>query len=337
MTAIAPGRTARKVILHEVGPRDGLQMEKQVVPLEQKDALDPTALLAAGVDIIQLGSFVHPEKVPQMADTDALFRRLTAGQDRRPRVLSGLVLNEKGLERGLACGVEMFCMGVSASETHSQKNTGMSTAEATRRIIADGASRRVAAGKKVQVSVQSAFGCGFEGPVPDGARAGHRAQPTWRPGSAASAWPTPPATPTRRRSSGCSARSSRSTPAIECTCHFHNTYGLGMANCYAALRRGRDVASRPSFAGLGGCPFTKVPAGNVGHRGPRPLAAARRACARTSTSTTLVERGPRRGGVSSAASCRAASYKTGLASSDLKAGDSMTNTATFSKASGSST
>ena len=72
MTANAPGQDARKVILHEVGLRDGLQMEKQVVPLEQKIKWTET-LLAAGVDIIQLGSFVHPVKVPQMADTDALF------------------------------------------------------------------------------------------------------------------------------------------------------------------------------------------------------------------------------------------------------------------------
>jgi hypothetical protein len=108
------------------------------------------------VDAVQVGSFVHPQKVPQMADTDELFRRLAAGP-RPPVILSGLVLNEKGLERGLRCGVEMFCMGASASETHSLKNTGMGTAEATRRIV--GAAREaVAADKRVQVSVQSAFG-----------------------------------------------------------------------------------------------------------------------------------------------------------------------------------
>jgi hydroxymethylglutaryl-CoA lyase len=123
MTATASGQQAGKVILHEVGLRDGLQMEKQVVPLEQKIRWTEL-LLAAGVDIIQLGSFVHPGKVPQMADTDVLFRHFSAaGQKPSGTVLSGLVLNEKGLERGMSCGVEMFCMGVSASETHSQKNT----------------------------------------------------------------------------------------------------------------------------------------------------------------------------------------------------------------------
>ena len=155
--------SAAPIFIHEVGLRDGLQMEKQVVPTEQKIAWIET-LLGSWVDILQLGSFVHPGKVPQMADTDELFRRLTA--DKRSRaVLSGPVLNEKGLERGLACGVEMFCLGASASETHSLKNTGMTSGEALERIVAI-AREAASSGKKVQVSVQSAFGCGFEGPVP---------------------------------------------------------------------------------------------------------------------------------------------------------------------------
>ncbi len=153
-----------EILIHEVGPRDGLQVEKQVVPTDVKETWI-RGLMASGLDIVQVGSFVHPEKVPQMADTDELFRRLAGAPGPRP-VLSGLVLNEKGLDRGMACGVEMFCMGVSASDTHSRKNTGMSTEEAQRRIIAT-AKAAAAAGKKVQVSVQSAFGCGFEGRIPD--------------------------------------------------------------------------------------------------------------------------------------------------------------------------
>jgi len=126
----------KNIIIHEVGMRDGLQMEKQVVPMELKLKWI-RAIMESGVDIIQIGSFVHPEKVPQMADTDKLFTELTKDNSRPENVvLSGLVLNEKGLERGFNCGVEMFCMGVSASETHSRKNTGMSVAEATDRIIA---------------------------------------------------------------------------------------------------------------------------------------------------------------------------------------------------------
>ena len=247
-----------RIVIHEVGPRDGLQMEKQVVPIEKKEAWI-RGLMAAGVDIVQVGSFVHPEKVPQMADTDELFRRLTAGKT-SPTVLSGLVLNEKGLERGLTCGVEMFCLGASASETHSQKNTGMSSADATRRIVG-AAQQAVAAGKKVQVSVQSAFGCGFEGPVPE-ERVLEMVRAYLEAGLrnvslADTAGHADPAQVERLF-----GRVLALDPGVECTCHFHDTYGMGMANLYAAMRAG-VTSFETSFAGLGGCPFTKVAAGNV--------------------------------------------------------------------------
>jgi hydroxymethylglutaryl-CoA lyase len=250
--------TERKVKLHEVGPRDGLQMESRVVPLDKKEAW-LRELMESGVDIIQVGSFVHPVKVPQMADTDELFRRLTSGKKSRA-VLSGLVLNEKGLERGLACGVEMFCMGASASETHSMKNTGMGTQEAARRIIG-AAKSALAAGKKVQVSVQSAFGCGFEGPIPE-----ERVLDLVRAYLEAGLRNISLADTAGHAYPGLVERLFNAVqnldPEIECACHFHNTYGMGMANMFAALRSG--VASfETSFAGLGGCPFTKVAAGNV--------------------------------------------------------------------------
>ncbi|HOX55700.1 MAG TPA: hydroxymethylglutaryl-CoA lyase [Candidatus Paceibacterota bacterium] len=260
MTTTPPGRKARPVILHEVGLRDGLQAEKQVVPLEQKIRW-AELLLSAGVDIIQLGSFVHPGKVPQMADTDALFRHFSApGRTTSGAILSGLVLNEKGLERGMACGVEMFCMGVSASETHSQKNTGMSVADATSRIIAM-AKEAVGAGKKVQLSVQSAFGCGFEGVVPE-ERVLKIAEQFLSAGFrnislADTAGHGMPAQVERLFGAILKA-----APDAECTCHFHNTYGLGMANCWAALNAGVQCFES-SVAGLGGCPFTKVAGGNV--------------------------------------------------------------------------
>src|SRR5665647_460991 len=154
----------KNIIIHEVGIRDGLQAEEVVVPTEQKIKWIKK-LAETGVDIIQLGSFVNPKKMPQMADTDELFKYFSLpGNKLHNVILSGLVLNEKGLERGMACGVEMFCMGVSASETHSQKNTGMTTADATDRIIAM-AKAAMASNKNVQAAVQSAFGCGYEGKI----------------------------------------------------------------------------------------------------------------------------------------------------------------------------
>ncbi|HTY38713.1 MAG TPA: hydroxymethylglutaryl-CoA lyase [Bacteroidota bacterium] len=249
-----------EIFIHEVGLRDGLQMEKQVVPLEHKVRWTEQ-LIAAGIDIIQLGSFVHPDKVPQMADTDKLFEYFNAPGHKPVRtILSGLVLNEKGLERGDRCGVEMFCMGVSASDTHSRKNTGMSTEEAATRIIAMG-KQAASQGKNVQVSVQSAFGCGFEGIIPPervlllvrryleaglthislADTAGH-AQPYQ----------------VRKLIEQVLAID----PSVQCSCHFHDTYGMGMANTVAAMDLGIQYFES-SFAGLGGCPFTKVAAGNI--------------------------------------------------------------------------
>ncbi len=251
--------TKARLLLHEVGPRDGLQVESRTVPTETKLGwID--GLLAAGVDVVQVGSFVHPEKVPQMADTDELFRLLAQRPDAGRAVLSGLVLNEKGLDRALLCGVPLVCLGVSASDTHSRKNTGMDTAEATRRIVAT-AKRAVESGRAVQVSVQSAFGCGFEGPVPEervlaivkeylgaGLRRISLAD------TAGHAYPDQ----VERLYGAILALAPDAEPA----CHFHDTFGLGMANVWAAMRSG-VVSFESSFAGLGGCPFTRVAAGNV--------------------------------------------------------------------------
>ncbi len=257
---MSPGDIMNEIILHEVGPRDGLQMEKQTVPLEQKIKWIEGSI-QAGIDIVQVGSFVHPEKVPQMADTDALFRHF-ALEGKRPAgvILSGLVLNEKGLDRGLDCGVDMFCMGVSASETHSKKNTGMTTEEASGRIIAM-AKKALAERKRVQVSVQSAFGCGFEGVIPkervlsiikrylDAGLKNISLADTAGHGNP-------------EQVEEMFAAIFALDPSILATCHFHNTYGLGLANCRAAMSAGVKYFES-SFAGLGGCPFTKVAAGNV--------------------------------------------------------------------------
>ena len=221
-------------------------------------------------------------------------------------MLSGLVLNEKGLERGLACGVEMFCMGVSASETHSRKNTGMGTGGA-RAHHRHGAGRPSRAGKRVQVSVQSAFGCGFEGPVAEGAVLDDRAGATWTRACAASAWPTRPATRIPRRSRTLFGAIRALDPDVELACHFHNTYGLGLANCCAALRAG-VTSFESAFGGLGGCPFTKVAGGNVCTEDLVHGCSAW-ACARTSISTRLIDVARRRRGASSGASCPGCVYR----------------------------
>jgi hydroxymethylglutaryl-CoA lyase len=249
-----------EIKVHEVGLRDGLQIEKQTVPREEKIKW-VQGLIAAGIDMIQLGSFVNPEKVPQMVDTDQLFTQLNQ-PGRKPLgvAFSGLVLNEKGLERGMACGVDLFCMGVSASDTHSRKNTGKGSEEAVGQIIAM-AQAAMKAGKRVQVSIQSAFGCGFEGPIPRervlsivdkylAAGIGNISLAD----TAGHAYP--------QQVESLYAEIRKRDSQVELACHFHNTYGLGLANCYAALNSGVKYFES-ALGGLGGCPFTKVAAGNV--------------------------------------------------------------------------
>lgn len=245
--------------IHEVGLRDGLQMEPQTVPLEQKIQW-ADSLIASGVDILQLGSFVNPARMPQMADTDDFFRHYLTNGKPTGTILSGLVLNEKGLDRGMECGVDMFCMGVSASETHSTKNTGKPVDEALD-IIIKMADKAIAAGKKVQVSVQSAFGCGFEGKISEDkvlsivkkyVESGIK-----NISLADTAGHANPAQ-VERLFKGIHAID----PTIELTCHFHNTYGVGLLNCWVAMANGVKYIET-AFGGLGGCPFTKLAAGNV--------------------------------------------------------------------------
>jgi hydroxymethylglutaryl-CoA lyase len=248
----------REITIHEVGLRDGLQVEKQIVPFEQKVRW-AEELAGAGIDILQLGSFVHPDKVPQMADTDRLFNHFPGGRI-GSTTLSGLVLNERGLERGLACGVGLFCMGVSASDTHSRRNTGMVAAEALPRIIAM-AQQAVRAGKPVQVSVQSAFGCGYEGSVPEERVLGIVGKLLDAGlGTISLADTAGHAHPDQVHRLFGAIR--RLDDAVQCACHFHDTYGVGLANCCAALDAG-VTSFESAVGGLGGCPFTALAAGNV--------------------------------------------------------------------------
>lgn len=248
-----------EIKIHDVGMRDGLQMEKQVIPFEEKIAWIKK-LARSGIDIIQAGSFVHPGKVPQMADTDSLFNYLSENKLPGNVVLSGLVLNEKGMERAFNCNVGLVCVGVSASETHSMKNTGMGVDEAQERII-NIAKSIISSGRKVQASVQSAFGCGFEGKIDEGKVLGIAAKYIDAGIRNISLADTAGHANPEKVSRMFTAIHEMSAD-VETACHFHNTYGMGMANCYAAFKAGVKYFES-AFGGLGGCPFTKLASGNV--------------------------------------------------------------------------
>jgi hydroxymethylglutaryl-CoA lyase len=246
------------IILHDVGMRDGLQVEPEIVPTERKIQWIER-LMRSGVDVVQAGSFVNPKLVPQMADTDEIFRHFAGRKAGTPR-LSALVLNERGLERGLACGVDYFCMGVSSSDTHSRKNTGMSTADATARVLAMARTAQEA-GATVQLSVQSAFGCGYEGMVPLSRVLGivdrYLAAGFDRISLADTAGH---ATPPQVEGLFHAIRSA--APGVLCACHFHDTYGIALANAWAAMNAGVRLFET-AFGGLGGCPFTAVAGPNL--------------------------------------------------------------------------
>ncbi len=247
-----------EIVVHEVGLRDGLQMESQLVPTITK--LEWVQLLIdSGIDIIQLGSFVNPKVLPQMADTDDLFAKIKELGVRSVK-FSALILNEKGLERAIKAGVDLICMGVSASETHSQKNTGMTVSEALERIV-NIAKEAMKLGKDIQASVQSAFGCGYEGEIPE-ERVFQIVERYFSEGinkisladTSGYAFPT--------KVERMYQQLQKMNPSAEYACHFHNTYGLGMVNTYLALKNGAKYIET-AFGGLGGCPFTKQAAGNV--------------------------------------------------------------------------
>ncbi|MGQ9819350.1 MAG: hydroxymethylglutaryl-CoA lyase [Candidatus Kapaibacteriales bacterium] len=247
------------VFIHEVGLRDGLQMESETVPTITK--IEWLRLLAeSGIDIIQVGSFVNPKVLPQMADTDEVFEELKSLELMKRPIFSAMILNEKGFERAIKANVDMMCMGVSASETHSKKNTGMSINEALNRII-DIAKDAKKEGKRIQVSVQSAFGCGYEGEISEDKVFSivekYLENELMNISLADTAGMADPKKVERMFSKILLMNSN-----IELACHFHNTYGTGMVNIYVAMQNGVKYVET-AFGGLGGCPFTKQTSGNV--------------------------------------------------------------------------
>lgn len=250
----------KQIIIHEVGLRDGLQSIDQIVDTQKKLEWI-NKIIQSGIKFIQIGSFVNPKIMPQMADTDQLFEEIRNIKDLpNDLVLTALVLNEKGLERAIEAKVDKVLMGVSASETHSMKNTKMTVVEATQRIIAMAKDCKQN-GRDVQVSVQSAFGCGFEGKIP-----------VERVLSIVEKYLENNLTNISLADTSGHANPNmvkeyfeaikKLDDNVELACHFHNTYGMGMLNIQAAIDCGVKYIET-SFGGLGGCPFTKVPAGNV--------------------------------------------------------------------------
>jgi len=252
---MTPNAIISSLILEDETLRDGLQSESRLFEIEEKIAII-TMLEEAGLRRIQVGSFVHPKLVPQMSNTDELVRRLgTTGT-----LITGLILNTRGLERALNCGVRHVSMGVSASNTHSLKNVNLSAEEALSSMTAL-ISEAKQAGLKVRAGVQCAFGCVYEGPIPQEkvlAAAERMAKAGADEINLADT--TGMGTPVQIRT--LVRQIQKSLHHLSLSLHLHDTRGLGLANMWAGYEEGVRIFD-VCAGGLGGCPFVKGAAGNV--------------------------------------------------------------------------
>lgn len=248
---------SERVEIIDVAARDGLQNESTLLATEVKVELI-ARLVAAGLRRLEATSFVHPGLVPAMADAEAVMTALP----RRPDVsYIGLVLNERGLDRALAAGVDEIGYPVVATDTFSRRNQGTSTDEGIevwKRIAARAREAGVGAG----LVVSAAFGCPFEGEVAVGRVVDvvERCleEPPGRLSLADTIGVATPADVVERFG----AISGLVPPGVQMGCHFHNTRGTGIANAHAALEAGVRSFDA-SLGGVGGCPFAPNATGNI--------------------------------------------------------------------------
>ena len=248
--------SSTNLLIEDEALRDGLQMEARIFSLDEKRQIFHM-LHEAGVHRIQVGSFVHPKIVPQMADTDAFIKAIP---ETERHLISALILNEKGLERALASGVGHVSMSVSVSDTHSRKNARRPAAEALEAMT--GLIRTaLSEGLDVRAGLQCVFGCVYEGAIEEdavlkatekmvqtGAREINLADTTGM------------ANPMAIRNMV--QKVHEAFPDILISLHLHDTRGLALANMFAGYEAGIRIFDTCT-GGLGGCPFVKGAAGNI--------------------------------------------------------------------------
>jgi isopropylmalate/homocitrate/citramalate synthase len=246
-----------RVTLVEVGPRDGLQSQGTVVPLDTKVAF-VDALTDAGLPVIEAGAFVSPKWVPQMADSEEVFRRIR----RRPGVrYPALVPNETGLERALASGVTEIAVFTAASETFNRKNINAGIEESIERFrpVTD---RARAEGLRVRGYVSTCFGCPYEGAVDEAAvvEVVRRLEDlgTHEVSIGDTIGVAGPGDVERVFG----ALFAAGFPADRLALHAHDTRGTALVNCHRAMELGITVFDT-SAGGVGGCPYAPGAAGNL--------------------------------------------------------------------------
>lgn len=247
-----------EILLEDETLRDGLQVEHRLFSLEEKLTIFHE-LVDAGLRRIQVGSFVNPKKVPQMADTEEFIRAIRSNQ-KGADLITALILNDRGLERALDCGISHVSMSVSISNTHSLKNAGKPAIEALQGMA--GLIRQATGrGLAVRAGLQCSFGCVYEGAIAE--QAVLQAVARLADSGAAEVNLADTTGMGNPLSIGRMVEKVRANhPGLQISLHLHDTRGLGLANMYAGYQAGVRTFDACT-GGLGGCPFVKGAAGNV--------------------------------------------------------------------------
>lgn len=241
----------------EVALRDGLQSETAVVPTSEKLRL-AEQFAGAGIRELEVGSFVHPERVPQMADTDTLLPRVVERTDATP---IALVFNQRGAQRAITAGAGTVRLVVSASEGHSRSNAGVGTDEALDRLQ-ESVSLLRENGIRCEGNIATAFVCPFDGDTaPERViRVGGRLLGM---GVDAISVADTIGAASPGQVDRLLGRMRHEFSNVPLGVHLHNTYGMAAANAYVALSQGVRRFDA-SLGGIGGCPFAPGASGNVG-------------------------------------------------------------------------
>ena len=246
----------KSVRIVEVGPRDGLQNESRIVPTEKK-AEFVRLLVAAGFQDIEVASFVHPKWVPQLADAQELIQQL----DTSPRVrYSALVPNMKGLERAIESGIRRIAVFTAASETFNRKNINMGIQESIDAFkpVLD---RALKEGISARGYVSTCFVCPYEGTIAKEKVAEVTRALLDLGVDEVSIGDTIGAATPKDVENTCGYLLTQ-FPAASLAMHFHDTYGMAVANVYQSLQMGLAIFDS-SAGGLGGCPYAPGASGNI--------------------------------------------------------------------------
>ncbi len=245
-----------RVTIVEVGPRDGLQIEKAIVPTTQKIELIHR-LARSGIRCFEISSFAHPQKVPQLADAEEVFLSL---RNMPSLTFMALVPNERGYERARSCEVKHIRVVVMASETFNERNLNRGISESMEeyaRVIQQARSE----GVKVSGVIGASFGCPYEGKVPV-QQVLQLAEQFAEYGAEQIVLADTTAVATPLQVHTLLSLAQETLPRAVWGCHFHNRRNTGLANVLAAMQAGVNLFDA-AVGGLGGCPFAPDVTGNI--------------------------------------------------------------------------